>query len=147
MAMIDTRLKRIEGKLGAQKKTGTDSMLNALHEAGFDDVRLALAAQDTHEGRSRPVPFYVYMSVMADEEEGHFVFERYRGLVPDEVIRQAYNHRRNWYSRRDLKALSEDAARVLYLAGVIDEERNLMPGYLLLDNGCIADAPKESNAI
>lgn len=143
---FDARVRKLELKAGVKSRTGTDFMLDALREAGFEDVLLALAAQDTNDGYS-PRPFHVYMSVLADEGEGHFVFERYRGLVPDGVIQRAYNFRRNWYSGKDLKNLPNDAARVLHLAGILDEERNLMPGYLLLDNGCIADAPEESNAV
>jgi len=142
MTTIKIRLKWLEGKIDTKKKTGTDKMIGALHAIEFNKLCKLLEAQDVQTG-SVPMPFHVLMSMMADWEEGPFVFERYRGLVPDENIRQAYNYRRNWYSNGDPKKIPDDAARILHLAGVIDEKRNLKQGYILLDNGCIADAPNK----
>jgi hypothetical protein len=57
--------------------------------------------------------------------------EEFRGLVPDEDIRAAYSFCRNY-------AFSRDKARLIReRAGVIDGQGNVMPGYVLLDNGCI----------
>jgi hypothetical protein len=60
--------------------------------------------------------------------------EEFRGLVPDEDIRAAYSFCRNY-------AFSRDKARLVReRAGVIDGQGNVMPGYVLLDNGCIVGA-------
>lgn len=67
-----------------------------------------------------------------DDTGETLAFESYRGLVPEDVIRRAYSHRRNWVGCPD---------EVRRLAGVIDDEGNVMPGYVLQENGCIVDAP------
>ena len=60
--------------------------------------------------------------------------EEFRRLVPDEDTRAAYSFCRNY-------AFSRDKARLIReRAGVIDGQGNVMPGYVMRDNGCINDA-------
>lgn len=134
MATLDNRLGNLEEQLGSKAQSGTELLLNALREIGFDDLCIMLAARDEREGRA-PEPFWMLMSYMGDSQTP-FEYERYRGLVPDEVIRRAYNHRRNWASAKTV------IVKVRQLAGVIDTDGNIMPGYVLADNGCILDAPQ-----
>lgn len=61
--------------------------------------------------------------------------EQYRDRVPGRVIASVYNAMRNYGFAPILRL------RVRQLAGVIDETGSVLPGYALLDNGCIVDAP------
>lgn len=71
---------------------------------------------------------------LLEESIDPFAFERYRGLVPDRVLTTLYSERRNWV------ATAEISQRVRQLAGVMDEQGNVLPGYVLAPNGCIIDA-------
>lgn len=139
MATIETRLGKLEEQTNINARSGTELMLNALRKIGFDKVCTFFAEADEINGRA-PEPFWMLMHVM-DNGHNHFEFERYRGLVPDDVIRRAYNHRRNWASGQAV------VDRVRQLAGVIDADGNVMPGYVLNDNGCINDAPQGSSTV
>lgn len=133
MATLNARLEKLESQTNVNAKPGTELMLNALRAGGFDEVCNLLAANDESHGRE-PTPFWMTMNIMGDNV---FEFERYRGLVPDDMIRRAYNYQRN-------HAFGDEAivTRVRQLAGVIDANGNVTPGYMLLDNGCIVDAPQ-----
>ena len=134
MTTLSSRLEKLERQANAKAQSGTEMMLRALRASGFDDVCAMFAEDDVSNGR-KPTPFWRLMDVMSDSRN-EFEFERYRGLVPDEVIRHAYSCRRNY-------AYGDEAivTRVRQLAGVVDGDGNVMPGYVLLDNGCIVDAP------
>ena len=65
-----------------------------------------------------------------------FWLERWRGQIPDHFIAAVYNKMRNYAYPADV------SLRIRQLAGVVDENGNLMPGYVLRDNGLINDSPK-----
>ncbi len=140
MATIETRLAKLESLTNINAKQGTELMLAALLADGFDDLSIALAKHDESEGHT-PMPFWSLMHLMKDSRNP-LEFERYRGLVPDEVIRRAYSCMRNY-------AFGNEAivTRVRQLAGVIDADGNVMPGYVLTDNGSIVDAPNEGSTV
>lgn len=71
-----------------------------------------------------------------EDSSDPFAFERYRGSIPDRILAALYNERRNWVGT------AETVQRVRQLAGVADEQGNVLPGYVLVSNGCIlcADA-------
>lgn len=123
----------LEEQTGLNVQSGTELVLEALRAIGYEELCLLLAMHDTGQGRE-PGPFWLLMNLM-DDRETPFEFERYRRLVPDEVIRRAYNIRRNFAYPKEI------SARIRNLAGLTDDAGNLMPGYKLLDNGCIADVP------
>ena len=58
--------------------------------------------------------------------------ERFRGRIPDRVLAEIYNERRN--------LVGADSLRIRELAGVVDENGQPLPGYVLRENGCINDA-------
>jgi hypothetical protein len=58
-----------------------------------------------------------------------FAYERYRGRVPDRVLAAIYNGMRNYAFLPDV------ALRVRQLAGCVDENGQLLPGYVLHANG------------
>lgn len=137
MATLESRLNKLEDQTNIKAQSGTELMLNVLHAVGFDYLCNSLAE---HDEREEPEPFWLLMNLM-DDSRNPLEFERYRGLVPDEVIRRAYSHRRNWAFDQAV------IIRVRQLAGVIDADGNVMPGYVLTDNGCIVDAPNESSTV
>lgn len=67
--------------------------------------------------------------------EDPFWLERWRGQIPDRVIAAVYNKMRNYAYPADV------SLRIRQLAGVVDENGNPMPGYVLRDNGLINDSP------
>lgn len=140
MATIETRLAKLESLTSINAKQGTEMMLNVLRGVGFDYLCNSLAEHDESEGHT-PTPFWEQMHLMRDGRNP-FEFERYRGLVPDDVIQRAYNYQRNY-------AFGNEAivTRVRQLAGVIDADGNVMPGYVLTDNGCIVVAPNEGSTV
>lgn len=124
------RIEKLENKLGTHREGKAECLLRCLLEDGYEAVAAQLA-----EVGSRPLPFWVWMNLMDDTSDA-IAFERYRELVPDDVIRRAYSHRRNY--------VYGDAATVLrirQLAGVLDDDGNVLPCYVMLENGCIVDAP------
>lgn len=127
MATYDVmrRLDKLEQRVDIRRDSRTGMLLAILREHGYEVVERFINESEELQGR----PFWHLMNAM-DDTEDPLVFERYRGLVPDEVIRRAYNMRRNWAGNE-----------VRRLAGVIDGDGRVMPGYVMLDNGCIADAP------
>jgi len=138
MATLNTRLDKLEGQTNSKAQSGTELLLNVLREVGFDFLCNSLAE---HDEREEPEPFWLLMNLMSDNSRNPLEFERYRGLVPDEVIRRAYSHRRNWAFDQAV------IIRVRQLAGVIDADGNVMPGYVLTDSGNIVDAPNESSTV
>lgn len=137
MATLESRLNKLEDQTNIKAQSGTELLLNVLREVGFDFLCNSLAE---HDEREEPEPFWLLMNLM-DDSRNPLEFERYRGLVPDEVIRRAYSHRRNWAFDQAV------IIRVRQLAGVIDAVGNVMPGYVLTDNGNIVDAPNESSTV
>jgi hypothetical protein len=68
-------------------------------------------------------------------ERNPLAIERFRGRVPDRVLAALYSRMRNFAFAADI------ALQVRQLAGVLDVHGNPLPGYILLENGCIIDAP------
>ena len=143
MAALETRVIKLEEQVNIKAQSGIEPMLNALRKIGFDAVCTLIAEHAASKGLASE-PFWELMNLMGGSND-RFEFERYRGLVPDEVIRRAYNHRRNWaYGDETI------VTRVRQLAGVIDADGNVMPGYVLNKNGCINDindAPQGSSTV
>lgn len=137
MATLESRLNKLEDQTNIKAQSGTELMLNVLRAVGFDYLCNSLAE---HDEREEPEPFWLLMNLM-DDSRNPLEFERYRGLVPDEVIRRAYSHRRNWAFDQAV------IIRVRQLAGVIDADGNVMPGYVLTDSDNIVDAPNESSTV
>lgn len=137
MATLESRLNKLEDQTNSKAQSGTELMLNVLRAVGFDYLCNSLAE---HDEREEPEPFWLLMNLM-DDSRNPLEFERYRGLVPDEVIRRAYSHRRNWAFDQAV------IIRVRQLAGVIDADGNVMPGYVLTDSDNIVDAPNESSTV
>lgn len=137
MATLESRLNKLEDQTNSKAQSGTELMLNVLRAVGFDYLCNSLAE---HDEREEPEPFGLLMNLM-DDSRNPLEFERYRGLVPDEVIRRAYSHRRNWAFDQAV------IIRVRQLAGVIDADGNVMPGYVLTDSDNIVDAPNESSTV
>ena len=69
-----------------------------------------------------------------------FANEQWRGQVPDHIIAAVYNRKRNYVYAADV------SLRIRQLAGVVDENGEPLPGYVLCDNGCIIDAPEAGPA-
>lgn len=88
MANIDVirRLEKIETKLGDVRESGTDFLIRHLREYGMEKVGRAL----TQTGREKPFWWWMVLFSKMSEEKP---FDRYRGLVPDELIESAYQHR------------------------------------------------------
>jgi hypothetical protein len=77
-----------------------------------------------------------------NESSDPFAFERYRGRVPGRVLAAIYNERRNWAYGPEV------AKKIRFLAGVTDEQGNLLPGYKLDNlNGCINDIAEPTEVI
>jgi hypothetical protein len=72
--------------------------------------------------------------VTFNDSHDPFAYERYRGRVPDRILGAIYNGMRNHAFTPDV------ALRVRQLAGCLDENGRLLPGYVLNTNGCITDA-------
>lgn len=123
MATYDVmrRIKKLEERVESGKESSTAILLRMLREHGYEAVVQMFAEREPLADR----PFEFVMNVM-DDTEDPLVFERFRGLVPDEVICRAYGKRVNW-----------GGDEVRRLAGVIDAKGNVMPGYVMLDNGLI----------
>lgn len=124
MATYDVirRIEKLEGRVESGKESSTAMLLRMLRDHGYEEIERVFKEEfKASKGRA----FEIIMNVMDDTEDPK-VFERYRGLVPDEVIRRAYGKRVNW-----------GGDEVRRLAGVIDAKGNVMPGYVMLDNGLI----------
>ena len=114
---LDRRIKKLEGVL--PNREFMSLVLGALREIGYEE----LAARMTVG-----MPRILLRSV---DDTDILDLEEFRGLVPDEDIRAAYSLCRNY-------AYLPDKARLIReRAGVIDGQGNVMPGYVLMDNGCI----------
>lgn len=124
---IKRRLEKVEQTVDIHKESATAIFLDCLCEYGYETVATYLQEAQSPNLRNKPFSFLMHI---ADDIGEELAFEQYRGLVPDEVIRQAYNYRRNW------SGCSDEVRR---LAGVIDAEGNVMPSYVLLGNGCIVE--------
>ncbi len=136
---IKRRLAQIERRLGTAKQSSTDLMLQNLRTYGYAAVaELFRTAEEKgmfSDGKAPCIhPFSFWIDIM-DDVGGPDAFEAYRGLVPEVEIRQAYSSRRNWGG-----SVESPVTLIRLRAGVIDEAGNVMPGYKLLDNGCIVDA-------
>ncbi len=123
---LSRRLSRIEGIVGRTDTTFKELLLQLLKEYTYPATR-ALFNELRWPGSGRVVEFETILRFSVGFDL--LVMEDYRGLVPDEVLRSAYNKCRNWGGQQ-----------VRLLAGVIDEQGNVMPGYRLSENGCILDA-------
>ncbi len=124
MATYDVlrRIEKLGGRVYAGKESNPAMLLRILCDNGYEQIE-RLFSEDLGK------PFEFIMDLM-DDTEDLMVFERYRGLVPDAVIRRAYGRRVNWGSNE-----------VRRLAGVIDAHGKVMPGYVMLDNGLINEDP------
>lgn len=81
----------------------------------------------------RGIAWYLFADIH-DHNHSIFELERLRGCVPDAILADVYNQCRNYAYPSDVQR------RVWKLAGVVDENGDLMPGYVLRDNGLINDA-------
>jgi len=120
---IRSRLRRIEKTASEQKVSGTAMLLKCIRDCGYQETATFLCKDDS-------LPFFRVMNTFADKCDSD-AFECYRGLVPDEEIRKAYNFLRNWCG---------DNSKILLRSGVIDEAGNVMPGYRMAENGRIVNA-------
>jgi hypothetical protein len=119
-ASLDRRIAKLEGVL--PNREFLSLVLWFLRERGYEElVKIA-------QGR---IPRFLLLAV---DDTDILDLAEFHGLVPDEDIRAAYNSCRNY-------AFLPDKARLIReRAGVIDGQGNVMPGYVLLDNGCIVGA-------
>lgn len=123
---ISRRLDAVE-RITNKINSGLHSkMQELLKKHGYLAVR-SLMERVTWPRTDRVVEFERLLLIAAGDA---LLLDDYRGLVPDEVLRQSYSLCRNW-----------GGFEMRRKAGVIDEQGNAMPGYVLLDNGCIVDAP------
>ena len=119
-ASLDRRIKKLESVL--PNREFLSLVLWFLRERGYEElVKIAQGG----------IPRFLLLAV---DDTDILDLEEFRGLVPDEDIRAAYSFCRNY-------AFLPDKARLIReRAGVIDGQGNVMPGYVLLDNGCIVGA-------
>lgn len=122
-ASLDRRIKKLEGV--RPNREFRSLVLSLLREDGYEELSRVVVPP------GMGMPRVLLLSV---EDTDVFDLEEFRGLVPDEDIRAAYSLCRNY-------AFSPDKARLIReRAEVIDGQGNVMPGYVLLDNGCIVGA-------
>jgi hypothetical protein len=120
---MEHRIKKLEGVL--PNREFMSIVLGVLREIGYQELSLVA----TQTGRSVPRILLDCVGALDILE-----LEEFRGLVPDEDIRAAYSF------CRDYAFLPDKARLIRERAGVIDGQGNVMPGYVLLDNGCIVGA-------
>ena len=117
---LEHRIKKLEGVL--PNRQFMSMVLGVLREIGYEElVKIAQGG----------IPKFLLLAV---DDTDILDLEEFRGLVPNDDIRAAYNSCRNY-------AFLPDKARLIReRAGVIDGQGSVMPGYVLLDNGCIVGA-------
>jgi hypothetical protein len=118
---LERRVKKLESVL--PNREFLSLVLWFLRERGYEElVKIAQGG----------IPRFLLLAV---DDTDILDLEEFRGLVPDEDIRAAYSFCRNY-------AFLPDKARLIReRAGVIDGQGNVMPGYVMRDNGLINDAP------
>ena len=122
-AALEKRLLKLEGPITKPL------LMDALEKYGYDKLVGLLSAMSSHMN-GEPVSFAEFM--IFDIAGDVFALEDFRGKVPDDVIREAYSSCRNWGMPPAAKH------RLRLLAGVIDEQGKVMPGYRGVDgNDCI----------
>ena len=120
---LERRIKKLEGVL--PNREFVSMVQGVLREIDYEELSQMAARMGVG------VPRILLRSV---DDTDILDLEEFRGLVPDEDIRAAYSFCRNY-------AFLPDKARLIReRAGVIDGQGNVMPGYVLLDNGCIVGA-------
>jgi len=115
---IKSRIVKLESVNGGRKNiltmllNASDNVLDAIFDSQseWDQIHILLMAVNdawVFSGKDDP-----------------FVLEKFRGRLPDELIRKTYNHMRN-YGNPDEKARE----KLLKKAGILDEDGNIQPGY------------------
>jgi hypothetical protein len=123
---LSRRLAKVEGNFVKQEPRFKRMFLDLLNEYGYPPVAKTLGSL-TWPSSGRTVPIETLLYISCDQDL--LSLEDYRGLVPDEVLRKAYGRAVNW-----------GGDEVRRRAGVIDERGQAMPGYRLMENGCIVEA-------
>jgi hypothetical protein len=121
-ASLDRRIAKLE--VVGPNREFLSLVLWFLRERGYEElVKIAQGG----------IPRFLLLAV---DDTDILDLEEFRGLVPDEDIRAAYSF------CRDYAFLPDKARLIRERAGVIDGQGNVMPGYVLLDNGCIVGPSK-----
>ena len=104
---FDKRLEKLEGGRPLPKV-----VMAAIDGLGYEEMnRLVESGQFHSAGRPAKMSEILRLDIGGDV----FELERFRGKVPDEILREAYASCRNWVSSPEAKE------RVLQLAGLASE--------------------------
>ena len=125
---LHRRLAAIEAKINHGKSSIKDVILEILRRNGFAALREVIGRL-RWPGSENEVSVEVMLHIAVGMD--HTGLEEFRGRVPDDVLQRAYSLRRNHFTGfHDVRVK----------AGVMDAKGNVMPGYRMMDNGCIVDA-------